>query len=744
MSTPLEELVGRDRMLARLRKMVGRVVDGHRSTVLVAGEAGIGKTSLLHAAVAIASSGGARTAWGTCIDVDGAPGYWPWTQALDGLVRALGVDRAIQDAAEDVPLLAAFIPSFPEAPAPIESDERSRLLAMDATARFLEAVATTQPLVLVVDDLQWADESSLALFDFLARAPRSARIGLVGAYRHDELSPAAGRRLGELIPRSEHLQVGGLDIDAVHRLVERVADEPVDRTTVEAIHRRAGGHPFFVRELAALAQGRDTDRHLPAAVRDAINRRLGQLSPMTVTVLETAAVAGPVLLVDVLATALDRSLLDVESAIRTAVEVGVVVRRNDGLRFRHDLLRETLLDRVDLARRITLHRALGEALEARLRRGVHVPPSDLARHFIAAIGVDGPDRAVRWALEAAASERVALAFEEAAGHLRRLRAAAADAAVPIDKRQLTDVLLAEADALARAGMSVDARGLLRHAEDVAADVADPERIARVALATAQLGAKFAARRDEIIRQLEGALAAVSGLDEVWEARVTATLARELQHSVTEDRPRAWPLSERALDLGRRTEDPGTLLTCLLARHDVLWTPGAEQRRAEIAREIVAVAQGTDDQERHAEGLILLANALLETGSLAFEAALDAGLAILDSLGQPRHRYLAQTRRACLALLRGALEEAEQRLEEAAALGERIREPDTGNVRLSQRLELVRARGDPGELREFARAAVEHWTGAPVHAHAVAAGFSARAGELDDARHHVAAVLDLGT
>lgn len=373
-----------------------------------------------------------------------------------------------------------------------------------------------------------------------------------------------------------------------------------------------------------------------------------------------------------------------------------------------------------------------------------MPPAEVARHFIAAMPLDGPDRAARWALASAAADSAALAFAEAAGHLRRLRGAFADAAVAVDDRQLVDLLVVEADALARAGNTVDARGLLRLASDVADRGGEPERIARVALETARLGARFAARRDDVVRGLERALVLVEGVDDVWESRLTATLARELQHSVPEDRPRAGPLSERALAAGRRAGDPATVLACLLARHDVLWTPGTAEVRAAIAQEIIEVALATGDDERHAEGLLLLANALLEQGSAAFDAPLQACLTILDALAQPRHRYIAGTRRACLALLHGRLDEAERLIEEAAELGERIREPDTGNVRMSQRLELVRARNRPDELATFAAEAVEHWSGAPVHAHAVAAGFLARAGDLDAARHHVAAVIDLGS
>lgn len=739
---PTADLLGRDALLDRLRASLGRASAGDAASVLVSGEAGIGKTSLIRAAVAPALDEGALLGWGTCTDTAGAPGYWPWTQALGGLVRALGVAQARELAGEDVVLLASIVPSFGEASYG-ETSGRARLLLMDAAARFLETLATGRPVVVVLDDLQWGDESSLALFDFVAGASL-ARLTLVGAYREDELTASARHRLGDLGGRSAHVHVEGLDVGAVHELVERITGEDCDPAATAAIHRRTGGHPFFVREVALLAGLGGSDGLLPAAVREAIERRVDRLPDATQSVLEIAAVAGTELRPDVVARPLGVSSVDVEVAAQAAVVAGVLVHADAGLVFGHDLLREAILSRVELPRRIALHREIAGALEDRLTRGGDVAPTELARHFVAAIPAGGPERAIVWSLRAAEADSAALAFREAAGHLRRLRAAVANAAVDIDDGDLVDVLLAESDALTRAGETVDARGLLRLARDLADRVGDAPRTARVALATADLGAQFAARRDETIRELDRARAVVAGADPIWEARLTAALARELQHSVAEDRPRAGPLSRRALALGRRTGDPATLTTCLLARHDVLWTPGSEVERAEVAREIATVALAAGDEERHAEGLLLLANALLEQGSSAFAAAIESSLAILDRLGQPRHRYTAETRRTCLALLQGRLDEAAERIHTSSALGERIREPDTANVAMSQRLELVRARNQPEELSAFAGAAVEHWTGAPVHAHAVAAGFCARAGDLDSARQHVAAVVDLGT
>jgi hypothetical protein len=739
------DIVGRDQQLGRLDELVGRALDGERVTILVSGEAGIGKTTLVRAVTARAVERGARSCWGAGVDLDGAPGHWPWTQALTGLVRTIGVDRARELAGDDAQLLAAVVPAF-GAPAAGEATDRDRLLLLDAIARFLDAVAAERPLVIVLDDLQWADESSLALLDFVARSPHRSAVCLLGAYRSDELNPSADARISALISHGHHLRLQGIDADAVHTFVERLLGHPVERSTAQQIHGRTGGHPFFVREIVLLTNGPadGSALQLPAAVRDVIERRIGRLPEPTQAVLEVAAVIGSELLPDVVANVLDISTVAVVAAAQDAVEAGVLTRTGDRLGFAHDLLRETVLDRLPTPRRSALHLAIGAALEDRVARTGQVATAQLARHFVAAVAVDGPPRAVRWALLAAAAECDAMAFEEAAAHLRRLRAAIADAGVDLEDDQLVDILVAEADALARAGHILDARGLLRTARDVVDRAGDPARSTRVALATARLGARFSARRDEIIRELEHALAVVAGTGSADEGQLTAALARELAHSVTTDRPRAGPLSEHALELGRQAGDPATLAACLLARHDVLWTPGTGGERAEIAREIVADAVAAGDDERHAEGLLLLANAQLEQGSPAFEAALDECLAILDRLGQPRHRYLAETRRACVALLRGRLDEAADRITQAAALGDRIREPDAGNVQMSQRLELVRARGNTDELAAFAVEAVGHWTGAPIHAHAVAAGFSARAGDLDAARQHIAAVVDLGT
>ncbi|MDQ4020565.1 MAG: hypothetical protein M3257_02800, partial [Actinomycetota bacterium] len=350
----------------------------------------------------------------------------------------------------------------------------------------------------------------------------------------------------------------------------------------------------------------------------------------------------------------------------------------------------------------------------------------------------------RWARSAARVERARLAFGEAAAHLARARRAMEDTGDPQAGGLLVDLLVDEADARARAGDSISARALLDDARIRATALGDAQRLARVALGVQRLGARFAMPRDAVVDVLETARSALHGTGTALEAQLTASLARELNHSIPAHRPQAWPLSEQALVLARELDDPATLATCLLARHDVLWTPGRAAERIDLAQEIAELAVRTGDTERHAESLLLTATALLESGSAAFRAALTEYLYAAERFGQPRHDYLALTRRGAVAMIDGRLDEAEKLIEEASALGERIGEPDTENVRMSQLLGLVRGRGEPHRLRATAAEAIRWWVGLPSHAHAVAAGFLALADDLDGARRALDTVIAIGT
>lgn len=736
-----EWFAGRTGPLRRLAAALDDAALGMLRVVLVSGEAGMGKTSLVARAVLDARARNARLAWGTCWDTRSAPAFWPWTQALR---EVLGSVRPAELADDERRRLARLLPELghPGDPGSDADDETARVRLFDAVASLLESAPG--PHLVVLDDLQWADPSSLLLLDYVARPHRPARLLLVGAYRHDELDPEAARLLGRLAARTEGIRLEGLSLEEVRWLTQAVAGERVAMRWADDIHRRTGGHPLFTRELVHLVTDAPAAAPVPVAVREAILARLGRLSPGSARLMGIAAVAGNELAVDVCADACGLSAPEVEALAEEAVGAGVLVVDPQGrVRFVHDLFRETTEASLTVAERAGIHGRLGAALVRRSERGAPVVPGEVARHLAAAVTTEGSEPALRWALAAAAADSGRLAFAEAAAHLSRARRAIGDAGVPVSDEALVDALVAEAGALGRAGEPDEARRLLAEARRRARRKDDAIRLGQVALAVQHLGARFAMPRDSTVAVLDEARSALLGADERMLAQVTASLARELAHSVPRQRARAGPLSEEALAIARGLGDPTTLATCLLARHDALWAPGRARERVTVAREIASVAEQAGDLERQCEGLLLTANALLEDGSAAFRPALDGYLEAAEQLGQPRHHYFAATRRAALTLLDGRITEADALVADAAAMGERIGEPDAGNVRMSQLLEVTRALGDPDRLRATAEEAIRWWVGVPSHAHAVAAGFHAGAGDLVAARRCLDTVLDLG-
>lgn len=733
-------VVGREEPLRRIGGALSAAADGRRSAVLVSGEAGMGKTSLIRAVLDAARPEPFVLGWGTCWHGEGAPGFWPWMQAFGDLCRAVGPDAAAAAAGQDLETLSVLVRDLGPAAETTDDPDRHRLLLLDVAARWLEALGADRRVVVVLDDLQWADASTFDLLDHVLAAPVPARLLVVGAYRHDELAPESRARLATVGSHAMHVHLDGLTVAAVEELVAAVHDPETARSLAPDLHRRTGGHPLFVNELARMPEV-GVGGPLPTVVTGAVARRLATLGDGTRRMLEGASVLGNRLLPDVLGAVFDESPAEVVGLLGPAVDAGLVQSGPAGeLWFTHDLYRETLYGRLDPATRAQLHGRVGTALEARAGRGARVPPGDLARHFALAISSGDPAKAIHWAQEAASDERRRSAFTEAAGHLHRARRAVADAGWRVEPRLLARLLMDEAQDQARSGEPGVARNLLVEAATVAPD---PEQRAEVALAVQRLGAKFAAPRDQIVAQLETALAEVTGVSLARQAELTAALSRELQHSVADDRRRALPLSEQALALGRASGDDATLSACLLARHDAIWEPGTGPERARLGHEIAAVGSRLGDVDRLAEGLLLEANGLLESGSPAFRPVLDRWFGILTARDEPRDRYLVKTRRAAVALLEGDADEAETLMHDAARIGERIHEPDTGNVLMSQRVALAGTRDDPGELRRLAVDAVKWWTGAPVLAHAVAAGASAAAGDLEAAAREVATVAESG-
>ncbi|HEU4425099.1 MAG TPA: AAA family ATPase [Pilimelia sp.] len=740
--------VGRTGPLARLTAAYqaltgapGGAVPGWAGLVLVTGEAGIGKTALLTRFTNQVAAAGGTVVWGTCWDGDQAPAWWPWTQAL----RAL-IDQRRDLASGAAPELVAIVPELATGTAgAVSIDTEGRIRVLDAAGQLLRRAAARTAVVVVLDDLQWADKSTVDLLRFVAHQPQQGALLLVGAYRPQEPPPGIAAALADLASTAELVPLQGLSAAEVADLVQAVTGTEAPDQWARIVHERSGGHPFYARELCQLLATAGTAADVPVAVRDAIGRRLARLSPPCAALLDAAAVAGKTLLPDVLAEVIGDDTTAIAALVAEAAAAGILVSAGHGggmVGFTHDLYRETIYSGLAPARRLDLHSRVATAMLHRHERGSPVFEAELAYHFTAAIPAAETAAAVAWTHAAARVDTARFAFAEAAGHLTRLRSAVAVAGRRLSDTDLVGLLTAEADLRLRAGDAVRARALLDAAWARATAAGEPDLLGAVALGLDRVDARFAMPRGDLVAVLDTARQALKGTGTTTEATVTAALARQLQHSVPADRPQARPLADHAVTIARTLDDPATLASCLLAQHDTLWTPGTATARAAIAAEIADLANRAGDPERHAQALLLTATAQLENASAAFRATFTEYAHVTRRLRQPRHDYLLQTREAALALLDGDIATGDRLSAEAAALGEAVGDSDTGNVRMSQRLEVVRARNRPAELREMAAEAVAWWVGAPAHAHAVAAGFRARAGDLDAARVHLDTVLAL--
>jgi len=665
--------VGRDDVLAELRRVVDEAAAGRGHLLLLAGEAGIGKTTMLTAAADLAESRGARVAWGWGWPGEGAPGYWPWVQVM----RMLGLD---------IPW-----PADQSAQAVRDAPASERFRLFDEVTSLLLAESRIQPLLLLLDDLQWADQPSQLLLDFLARRLPAGAVAVVGSYRDTEPTPgpAPGPALAALAARTTVLPLTGLGPDAVGRLVADVVGEQRAAEVAAGVHRRTGGNPFFVQQVSwLLRSGQDG---IPPGVHEALDLRFAALPGAAAAALRTAAVIGQRFSADLAARVSGQPPGAVTEALDAAVRARVVSRDGqDAYRFAHDLFREYAYDQLPAAERARLHLRIGQALEASRAVGGALsdqpgPLAELARHFVLA----DPASAQAWEYSVAAAREATarLAYEEAVRHWEHAVAAA-------DARPggRVEVLLELAEARRRAGQGQAAgRAYLRAAvlargddpprpprEVMARAAQDLAGLARAALGLHAIGTRTWWPPDQVVALLSEALDALgSGSGrEPLRLHVMASLARALAwHGL--DLSRARALAVQAVAAARADGDPLTLASCLLAQHHAIWAAGTARDRLRIAAEVALLAERSGDQEILLEARLLAATDRLELADPGFRAELDEFIRLAEASRQPRFRYAALVRRAALALLAGRLAEAERLIGQAGMLGEECGEPGGG-------------------------------------------------------------------
>ena len=691
-------LVGRRLATGALHSAVDAAVGGAGGVVLLAGEAGMGKTALASEAVTYAKTRGAAAVWGTCWEGDGAPGFWPWIQVM----RALAADAGGSGEA----VLAGLTGVSAERGGGLGDESAIRFRTYDLAATYLRSRAAQRPLVVVLDDLHWADVSSLRLLVFLARQLHDAAALVIGTYRDVEVTAGdhpARPLLAELAGQAELIRLTGLAADEVGQLIEKVCGEHPPTALIQAVHDRTAGNPFFAQQIARLlaAQGVPLERAqvtgVPPAVGDVLARRLARLPGKVVDLLAVASVVGrrfPI------ATVAASAGVPAEAALQLldgAVRAAVLEHDEPGrLRFSHDLFRDVLYDGLSAARRSALHLTVAELLER------HTAAAEIACHRSVAWPLGDRDRAITALTRAAREATARTAFDEAAAWLRRALDVAGDAT------SADLVMVCEyGDALRRAGHGEEARAALAGAAARARATGDTKLLARAAFGVHRITTLTESPRSGVIALLEEALGALgaTGSTDGGAARwlLSAALARELADGPHRDLSRAVRLASAAVEGARAAGEAGVLAYALFALADVRWEPGTATERLGIAGELAAAAAAAHETELVLEAHLCRLSALLELGDPSFTVELGTFTGLAEQAAIPRYLYLARSRQATEASLGGPLETADRLIDAAAAYGERIGEPDTWGVQASQLAGLAYIRHDWTRLSQLAAA-----------------------------------------
>jgi DNA-binding SARP family transcriptional activator/tetratricopeptide (TPR) repeat protein len=633
------EFVGRAAELERVRASWADIeLHGTRRIVLISGEPGVGKTRLAHRFATQVLDAGAVVLLGRCWEEPLAP-FEPFSEAL----RQVGAADVLRPGDDVV------------------AGARHRLF--DAVDAALADLAGERGLLLVIDDLHWADRGTLLLTSFLLRSERPPPLLVLGTYRDTELgrhSPLTGalaelQRGGAL----ERIGLRGLAESEVAALARSLLG---DDEVAARVHARTDGNAFFVEQVL---RGLTESPEVPESVRHAVGVRLSRLGGEANELLAAAAVLGPELdpraLAGTAAVAPDAA----EAALDDVLRARLLRPASAGGRFEfaHALVREAVYDELNVLRRARLHRRAAEALRE-LGEDRHV--EEIASHlFHAASTTDAREvsdmlvRAGRRALDRLAYEDAAERFARA---IEALELAEAD-------DEAGPVLVARGDALMRAGEPSSAREAFSAAAQLARRRGDAELLAEAALGFAGLGIAIVDLDTETIARLEEALDLLASGDAALRSRLQGRLAVELYYAP--DRRRSERLSADAVATARASGDPRALASALNARHVALWRPDRCDERLATATAMIAAARDARDPHHELQARNWRVTDLFELGDMPAcreEIARHARLA--DELRLPSFQWYTPLWAATEATLAGRFADAQRLTTEARERGTR--------------------------------------------------------------------------
>ncbi|HET7821022.1 MAG TPA: BTAD domain-containing putative transcriptional regulator, partial [Ornithinibacter sp.] len=583
-------MVGREAERSVVTEVLGAAATGAPGAVLVVGDPGTGKTRLVEDALATAAAVGVVAAVGRCSQDDGAPPLWPWYALFDGL----GIDR----------------PAEPERPTDAADLGPERAFAVqDALARAVRDRARDQPVLLVVEDLHWADTRTLrALTHLVSTLGAGDRVALLATRRARPQPTGALADLGVALARhgARTIELGGLGAADARALVASVSGADANPDRVDDWRTRTGGNPFFLVELARLAATTEGWRgEVPESVQTVVARRLADLPDATREVLLVSAALGrehsPLLLAHVGGWGPD----EVTDRLEPAQEAGIVHQRDDGrLVFEHALTRDAVIAAASPARVARVHARIAHALDT-VPRGSLAPAErafDLAHHWLAAGPVHAP-QAWRAAAAAATEARRDFANVEAAELYRQaLDAHALDPAGTREERY--ELLLSFSEAAAWAARWRPVVEAVVEAVALARADDDPERVARAVVELTRFSVWLPQEHEEVDDDLvEDLRAVLRGLDH-HDSRVRCVLMLALAVQLYYRRgaePEVEALVDEGTAVARRLGDPALRGWAARAGWLALWRSATLERRHALAVEELAAARESGDEAAEALG-----------------------------------------------------------------------------------------------------------------------------------------------
>ncbi|HWF52899.1 MAG TPA: AAA family ATPase [Solirubrobacteraceae bacterium] len=689
---PVEGLpfVGREVELEAISEAWRKARGGARRVTLIAGEPGIGKTSLVGELARRADADGAIVLYGRC-DEDVGFAFQPFVEALRAYVSACPPALLREQAGRGAPELARLLPELTELigdiPPPSRPDAAlDQYLMFEAVVGFLAAVAERTPVLLVLDDLHWAARPTLHLLRHLVRSPPDIAVCVVGTFRDTEI-PSAGVARGAPHPLTEMLAdlrrepgieryvLGGLSPENIEALLAPEMDGTLDarrRTLARAVHEETEGNPFFVGEIlrhvaeagSETASGRiDLEQlGIPDGVREVVSRRLMRLTEGATRVLTVAAVAGPTVTLPLLeripdAGATPDALLD---ALDEGVRARVLVeseRLRGRYAFAHALVRQAIYADLTAARRGRLHRQVAEALEVLYAGELEHHLHELAHHFAQASAGE-EDKAIGYLIRAGDQAQVKLAYEQALTHYRQALELLETFYDDPHVRERVEVTISLGEAQLRAGYRAFRDTLLEGARG-ALELGDPELVARAALANNRgFISSIGEVDEERVECLEQALELYDPAPSTVRARLLGQLAVELTFSGDWDLRRRH--SEDAVAMARELGDPGTLAMVLCQRIAALSHVSTAAERIADADEATTIASELEDLLLMYYAETYRGFAALELGDLAAgDLHIDRQHRLAVRLRQPILSWYDLVIRAKRELVGGSLAEADR-------------------------------------------------------------------------------------